>query len=109
MSEIRFYLDENVPTAIALGVRRRGATVTTVVESGLRMARDEAHMDYAKRHGLVLVSQDDDMLTLAAADPSHCGVVFAHQKHSIGTVINGLILVWSVTPAEDMIGRVEFI
>jgi MinD-like ATPase involved in chromosome partitioning or flagellar assembly len=109
MSEITFYLDENVSSALAVALRRRNIKVMTVVDADLRMAGDDAHMAYANEHRLVIVTQDDDFLALAAVEPDHRGVVYAPQGTSIGALVKGLTLIWSVCTAADMFGRVEYI
>ncbi|MBV8677985.1 MAG: DUF5615 family PIN-like protein [Planctomycetaceae bacterium] len=45
---IRFHLDENCPTAIAEGLRRRGIDVTTTPEAGLIGATDEEQTAHAR-------------------------------------------------------------
>lgn len=61
---IRFHLDENVNLAIASGLRRRGIDVTTSGEAGLIGASDNEQLQYARREGRVIVSQDTDFKTL---------------------------------------------
>jgi len=44
--QIRFYLDEHVARAVALGPRRRGIDVLTVQEAGLAGENDEDEDNY---------------------------------------------------------------
>ena len=45
MSErIRFHLDENVKSAVARELRRRGIDVTTTIEAGLLAQSDESQL-----------------------------------------------------------------
>jgi predicted nuclease of predicted toxin-antitoxin system len=61
---IRFHLDENVSSAIADGLRRRGIEVSTTPEEGLIASSDEAQLAFALSQGRVIFTQDDDFLWL---------------------------------------------
>ena len=52
-NRIKFYLDEHVPKAVAMGLKRRGVDVVTVVEAGSRGATDEEHLERAMARGQV--------------------------------------------------------
>ncbi len=108
MSAIRFYVDEHVPKAVVGGLRRRGIQVVRILEVGLLGASDESHIAFARDQGLVLFTQDDDFLRLAASH-DHAGVVYARQGTSIGDVVRGLVLIAGVLDAEDMAGQVEYL
>ena len=62
MSEIRFYSDEHVAKAIAIGLRLRGADILTVQEAQLLGASDGDHLAYVLAQGRVIFTQDDDFL-----------------------------------------------
>jgi len=49
---IKFHLDENVSSAIADGLRRRGIDVTTTAEVGLIGASDETQLAFAHQSGV---------------------------------------------------------
>jgi len=51
---IRFHLDENVPSAVAEGLRRRGIDVTTTPDAGLMGATDEVQASFALAEGRVI-------------------------------------------------------
>lgn len=109
MSQICFYLDEHVPSAVASALRRRNIQVVTVADAGLLAASDDVHLAYACRHGLVLFTQDEDFLGLVANDRNHRGIVYAPQGTSIGSIVTGLTLVFGVLSVAEMTGRVEFL
>jgi hypothetical protein len=109
MSQVRFYLDEHVASAVAAALRRRNIEVVTVVDAKLRTADDDTHLAYAHREGLVMFTQDEDLLALAAGGHAHCGIVYAPQGTHIGAIVDGLVLVWHVCTAEEMIGHIEFL
>ncbi|GIK58770.1 MAG: DUF5615 family PIN-like protein [Chloroflexi bacterium] len=111
MSEaIRFHLDENVPPAIALGLRQRGLDVTTSQEAGLLGASDENQLAYALRERRVIFTQDSDFLILAAQTNIHEGITYVRQGfRSIGEIIESLELIHGVMTAEEMRGHVEYL
>lgn len=109
MSQIRYYTDEHVASAVIRGLRQRGVDVLSVPEADMRGATDEAHFSLAFAQGRVLFTQDTDFLRLAASGSAHAGVVYAPHRTAIGDVIRGLLLLYQVLEAEDMIGKVEYL
>jgi len=103
-------LDENVNSAIADGLRRRGIDVTTTPEAGLMAASDEAQLNFALSQGRVIFTQDDDFLRLDQSGVEHSGIVYSRQSiRSIGEILRGLILIWELVEPEEMRDRVEFL
>jgi predicted nuclease of predicted toxin-antitoxin system len=107
--KIRFYLDEQVSKSIHSGLVRRGVEVLTSQEAGMLGASDPEQLEFCKQNDWVLFSQDDDFLKLNASGQSHNGIVYARQKTPIGSIIQGLMLVYQVLDAEDMVNHVEYI
>jgi len=67
MSErIRFHLDENVDSAIALGLRRYEIDVTTTAEAGLLNRSDEVQLNFIRETQRVIFTQDADFLIIAS-------------------------------------------
>ena len=107
---IRLHLDESVRNAIAVGMRSRGADVTTTAEAGLLGASDEDHIAYALSEGRVIVTHDDDFLALASSGIEHAGICYCRQqKHSIGELLRTLLVVRECCSQDDMRGHVEFL
>lgn len=106
---IRFYLDEHVPRAVVLELRRRGVDALTVAEAGMRGAADEQQLAWALAQDRVVFTHDKDFLRLAAAEVEHAGIVYASRPLSIGQVVQGLLLVYQVLGPEDMRGHVEYL
>jgi predicted nuclease of predicted toxin-antitoxin system len=108
---IRFHLDESRSSrAIAMALRRNGIDVTTTQEVGLTGADDDAQPAFAAAHQRVLFTQDDDYLRLHSKGSQHAGIVYAHQtEHSVGEIIDFLILVWSVYKPVEICNRVEYV
>ena len=109
MSEVRYYTDEHVAKAVIEGLRRRGVEVATVPENDMLRATDEESLAFALTQGRVILTLDDDFLKLAAQGHEHAGMVYAHQRTPIGEIISGLMLIYSVLSAEEMVGNIEFL
>src|SRR5438132_7701547 len=100
---IRFHLDENCHRAVADGLRRRGADVSTTPEAGLRSASDQEQLAYSLAEGRVVFTQDRDFLRLHAAGTQHAGIAYCEKGTlSIGEIIQGLILIWELLEADEM-------
>ena len=109
MGSVRYYVDEHVGSSIVHGMRRRGVDVMTVTEAGMCGRNDEAQLEFALNTGRVIVTQDRDFLRLAASGASHAGIVYTPQGAPISTIVSGLLLIYSVLSAEEMIDSVEYI
>lgn len=107
--KIRFYLDEQVSKSIQSGLVRRGIEVLTCQDAGMLGASDREHLEFCLENDWVIFSQDDDFLKLNAVGNPHNGIVYAHQRTSIGLIIQGLMLIHQVLDAEDMVNHIEFI
>ncbi|MCE7874376.1 hypothetical protein DYH09_28950 [bacterium CPR1] len=81
MPDIRFYLDENFPGAVAAALRQRGIDVVTVAELKLRGSSDEDHLQRAHSDGRVLASRDRDFITLSYTAWPHSGVVYCPMRN----------------------------
>ncbi len=107
---IRFHLDENVDPAVAVGMTRRGADVTTTAEIGLGGSTDNEQIEYCIRDNRVIFTTDQDFLKLHVERPEHRGIVFAHQHRTgIGEAIRGLMLIWELLEPDEMAGRLEYL
>jgi predicted nuclease of predicted toxin-antitoxin system len=62
---VKFLLDQNVSPEVRIGADTGDAIMTVHVRSvGLASAADEEVLEYARREGFVLVSQDTDFTNL---------------------------------------------
>lgn len=109
MSKIRYYTDEHVSKAVVRGLRQRGVDVLTVAEAKTQGASDEEQLEFAISEGRVLFTQDDDFLRIAASGKPHRGIVYAPQHAPIGRIVQGLMLIFQVLEAEDMVDGIEFL
>jgi Domain of unknown function (DUF5615) len=107
---ISFHLDEACDPRVAVGLRQRGASVTTTADAGLLGAPDEAHLAYAWSQARVVLTHDTDFLRLHAAGAAHAGIVYCPpQARSLGELIRLLVLIWELLEPAEMRGRVEYL
>jgi hypothetical protein len=107
---IRFHLDENVSSAIAAGLRRRGIDVTTTLQAGLLSAGDEKQLDFAASDRHVLVTYDADLLRLHSQGVPHFGIAYSPKgKRTVGELLYGLIMISECLAAEEMMNHVEYL
>jgi uncharacterized protein with PIN domain len=106
---IRLYTDEHVSKAVVKGLRERGVDVLTVVEAGKLGASDEGHLEFARREGRVIFTQDDDFLRIHASGKEHAGIVYTPQPTAIGEAIHGLMLIVELLEPGEMEGHLEFL
>ncbi len=109
MDKIKFYLDESVNVAVIAGLKRRGVRVSSARDSGNRGLSDLEQLEYAANNDFVIVTHDDDFISLAFKK-KHSGIVYVHQqKYSIGDFMRHLKLLWDIVDAEDMNNHIEFL
>lgn len=108
-TKIGFYADENVSAAVIEGIRRRGIFVLSTPEAGMLAASDEEHFELASTRKLVILTQDDDFLALAARAERHYGIVYARQGKKIGAIVSGAVLIAENLEASDMENQIEYI
>ncbi|MBI2472508.1 MAG: DUF5615 family PIN-like protein [Planctomycetes bacterium] len=109
MAKITFYTNESVNVAVAEGLKRRGIKILSARETGNLGLSDEEQLEYAKKNNFVIITHDDDFLTMATRF-DHRGIVYVHQqKYGVGDLIRKLKLLWDVAEQEDFRNHVEFL
>ena len=108
---LAYYFDQNVPRAIAIGLRRLGIDVLTSDEDGAADWPDERILERATALERIVFSCDADFLELAAdwwtRGQPFAGVVHAHQLQiTIGQAIRDLELIAHVLTAEEIRNQV---
>ncbi len=106
---IRFHLDENMPHAVADGLRRRDVDVSTTTDAGLVGATDEKQLAFAHAENRVIVTRDADLLRLDAGGAAHAGIVFWTERRSMGQLISALDMLGLDQTQEEMRSRVVFL
>lgn len=109
-TELRFYTDENVANQIAAGLRTRHIDVVTTSEAGTMGLADVEHLQYARAHNRVIITQDSDFIVLASHGTEHTGIVYYKpQTRSPKQIIRGLLRLCELLSAEEMVNRVEYL
>ncbi len=110
MVRIRFYLDENMPVAVAPQLVRLGIEALTVRDLRLRGDSDRNHLQRAAAMGYVVCTHDADFVRFATSGFEHAGIIFGQQhKHGVSTWVKFLELVYEVYTLEEMHNRVEYV
>jgi hypothetical protein len=110
MDEIKFYLDENVANAVAEGLRHRGIDVITTPEAGHKGWNDLDQLTFALSEQRVLVTEDDDLLSIASAGVEHAGIAFyPPRSRTVKLIIRDLSLIYDVLSQEEMTNHIEYI
>jgi uncharacterized protein with PIN domain len=110
MAEIRYYLDEHMDVAVAIGLRRRGIDVVTTVEANLIRASDPEQIKFAIAQQRVFVTRDRRILATSGHEVSHAGIVIARSGRSaIGPTVLALAHLHRTMTCEEMKGRVEYL
>ena len=110
MVEIRYYLDEHMDVAVAIGLRRRGVDVVTTVDAELMCASDPEQLQFAIAQQRVFVTRDRRILATAGHGVSHAGIVIARsERGAIGPTVLALTHLHRTVTCEEMMGRVEYL
>ncbi len=107
-------MDQHVPRAVTVGLRRRKVDVLTAFEDGTSELIDPVLLDRATALGRALFTQDDDLLVEAAKRQAEgqafAGVIYAHQQRiTIGTCIEQLELIATALAPEELENRVIYL
>ena len=109
-NRIRYYLDENMSKEVADGLRTRDIDVITTPEIGHMGYKDEEHLVYALAEGRVFVTQDEDFLILHSQQVPHAGIAYYKPRTvSNKDVIRGLVLIYDVLDASEMMNHIEYL
>ena len=83
------YCDESIWIPVADGLRRRGWTVHTARNENLLGAPDREQLSHAIERDWILVTFDDDFLSLVeGSDLEHAGIIYVQQaRRDIGDVV----------------------
>jgi predicted nuclease of predicted toxin-antitoxin system len=74
------YCDESIWIPVADGLRQRGWTVNTARSEETLGGPDREQLRYARENDWILVTFDDDFLSLIEGEqPTHAGLIYAQQ------------------------------
>lgn len=113
MSRVKLYLNEDVHTAVARGLRNRAFDVVTTDELGKKGQSDLGQLKLAIKEERTIVSFNvKDFVSLhqeyAEAEKEHYGIIVSSQL-PIGELLKRLLNVCSLLSAEDMRNRLEYL
>jgi len=107
---IKFYFDEQMPPAIARGLRRRGIDCLTTQEAGNLGLDDPDQLDFATSEKRMIVTFDVDYLVLHSGGGTHAGIVWAlEKKYGIGQLISKLSGLHVLHTDDDMLSHLEYL
>jgi hypothetical protein len=111
---LAFLMDHHIRAEITEGLRQRGIDVLTAFDDGSSRIDDSHLLARATELDRVLVSQDKDLLVIAAKwqqmGGDFAGLVYtAEQDSDIGGTIEYLELVARLLEPHEIRNRVEFI
>ena len=86
------YCDESIWIPVADGLRRRGWTIYTAREESRLGDADRDHLSYVVENDWILVTFDDDFLSLVEASGfDHAGMIYVQQAgRDIGDVVKAV-------------------
>ncbi len=114
MAKLKIYIDENVDTRVAEGLRKRGIKAFSAVEKRMAGVSDIEHFKHASNLEAVIFTHDHHFLEIANSitkeGKHHRGVIFIGMNQlSVGECIKRLALYAEVLSAEEMINKIEFL
>lgn len=110
MTELRFHIDENVPTAVAEQLTLGGVDAISVRNLDHLGDTDLNHLQRATSMGRVLCTHDRDFLRIASEMTDHAGIAFAPQYEStIGGWVRALRDLHGIMSAEQVVGQVVYL
>jgi hypothetical protein len=106
-------MDVHVPRAITKALRLRRIDVVTAQEDGTTELDDEPLLQRATELGRILVSQDEDLLRVGTRWQREVrdfyGIIYAHQRVTIGQMIADLELIVLASSPEELRGRIDYL
>jgi hypothetical protein len=110
VSELRFYLDENVPTEVGRQLRSSSIDAVTARDLSQLGKDDRDHLQRATAQSRMLCTHDQDFLRLAAGGTEHAGIAFSPQTRvSIGGWVRELRALHTRFNAEQVKNQVFFL
>lgn len=110
MSELRFYLDENVSPVVTEQLILSGIDVVSAHSLGKLGDEAPSHLQRATAMRRMLCTHDQDFLRMAVEEVDHAGIAFArHYNATIGGWVRALRALHAKISAEEAMGRVMFL
>jgi predicted nuclease of predicted toxin-antitoxin system len=87
---VRFLVDAQLPPALARWLSTQGHEAEHVVDLGLAGAKDRAIWTHAAETGVVIVTKDEDFVSLSTLSPNGPPVVWIR----LGNTTRSALLAW---------------
>jgi predicted nuclease of predicted toxin-antitoxin system len=100
---MRFLVDAQLPPALARFLQEQGHEAGHVEDVGLREAEDDDIWNHAVRHGLVVITKDEDFVLLAAWKEPAPRIVWIR----VGNCSNCGLLAWFKPLLLGVVERLE--
>lgn len=113
--KIEYLADEDRRRAVVLGVRRRepGISFVQAFEVGAAGKEDSTVLRIAAEAGRILVSHDVRTMPRFFKEfirrQSSPGLVLIQQRLALGEAIDGLVLMWIASEAEEWINQICYL
>ncbi len=112
MSAVRFLADADLKQAIVTGTIRRQPNIDfqSAIAAGLEGKKDSEVLSIAAKEGRVLVTHDRRTMPVEFGNfimsQTSSGVLIISQNLSINEAIEGLIVVWEASTANEWINQI---
>lgn len=100
---MRFLVDAQLPPALARWLAKQGCEAEHVFDLGLAGADDRTIWHHAVRHGLVIVTKDEDFALRRALEETGPAVVWIR----VGNTRTGLLLRWFTPLLGDILAALQ--
>jgi predicted nuclease of predicted toxin-antitoxin system len=107
---MRIYADENVWKPVVTGLRRRGWDISSVFREETTGDSDREHIERAAANDWVLLTFDDDFLSLAAETTiDHAGIVYIEQYgKEVGELVQRIDATLRHHEGRDLTGEIVY-
>ena len=110
MTEVRFYLDENIDKAVAEQLRRWEIDAISVHDLKLQGDSDPNHLKRSTSMKRVLCTHDQDFPRMARENTEHSGIIYApHYQANVGGWVRALRTFHANHTLEDVQGLIFFL
>jgi predicted nuclease of predicted toxin-antitoxin system len=112
MSDVRYYLDENMSPHVEQQLLRHSIDVVSVLSLDLLGEDDLSHLKRATEMGRVICTHDTDFLRLSKDNWDHAGILWMPHEPAnliIGAWVRHLLQIHQQRTAENMRGVVQIL
>jgi len=94
VSPLKFYTDTHIDKQVAIQLRQKGVDVVRCEEVEMAEADDEAHLEYASKNHLALMTKDagfrSQHFRWLNEGKDHYGIFFCAERHiaAVGKIVN---------------------